>query len=198
MAGLNFLTILRKAQKTGKIPGKPETRDWFRDQARRTVHVNVDKLLKDPNASSTMEPGKLYMFSYDPKWKDKLPYYDAFPLVFPFKVKGDRIWCINLHYLDPTLRAALMDELMKLTDGRTKNENKKLRISYEILNGASRFSLFKPCVKSYLAGHFRSRFLQIPYDQWDIALMLPTARFQKASQSKVWADSRDWVEEDNS
>jgi hypothetical protein len=189
MAGLNFITIFRKAKSSGKIPGRPDARDWLRNQARKTVNVNVNKLLQDPGAVDKLEPGKLYMFAYDPKFKDKLPYYDVFPLVFPFKVKGNRVWGINLHYLPPQLRAVLMDELYGLVDNRFKNENKKLGLSYEILNGASRFDMFKPCVKSYLSGHFRSKFLLIPYDQWDIALMLPTARFQKAAQSSVWEDS---------
>jgi hypothetical protein len=188
---------MRKANAAGKVPGRPDTRKWFQDQARKTVYVNVDRLLKDPNAVDKLEPGKLYMFAYDPKWKDKLPYYDAYPLIFPFRVEANRVWGLNLHYLPPAARAALMDELHTLTDKRFKNDNKKLRMSYELLNGAARFNAFKPCVKSYLPGHFRSRFLQIPYEQWDIALMLPTARFQKASQSHVWDESMDIVKGDS-
>ena len=198
MAGLNFLSIMRKANAQGKIPGRPDSRAWFRNQAKKTVFVNVNKLLKDPHAVDHVEPGKMYLFAYDAKWKDKLPYWDMFPLIFPFKVKGDRVWGINLPYLPIPLRAALMDELYTLVDNRVKNDNKKkLRLSYEILNGAARFKAFRPCIKSYLKSHFRSRFLMIPYDQWDIAMALPLARFQKASQSAVWDDSRDIVK-DNS
>lgn len=184
---------MRKANASGKIPGRPDNRNWFRNQAKKAVYVNVDKLLKDPKTVSNMEPGKLYMFAYDPKHKAKLPYYDAYPLIFPFAVKGNQIWGINLHYLPPKARALLMDELIGLVDNRFKNDNKKLRISYEILNGVSKFDAFRPCIKSYLTGHFRSKFLLIPYDEWDIALTLPTARFQKASQAHVWDESMDIV-----
>jgi hypothetical protein len=193
MAGLAFTTIMRKAHQLGKVPGRPDARKWFRDQAQRTVYVNSDRLLKDPNAVDRLEPGYLYLFAYDAKWKDKLPYWDAFPLVFPFRVDKGRVWGLNIHYLPFDLRAQLMDALMTTVDKRFVNENRKLRISYELLNGAARFSAFKPCVKSYLPSHFRSRFLRIPYDQWDIAMMLPLQRFQKASQSHVWDESRSVV-----
>lgn len=180
---------MRKANAQGKIPGRPDSRGWFRDQAKRVVYVNTNRLLTDPHAVDTLEPGKMYLFGYDPKHKKTLPYYDSFPLIFPFSVKGNQVFGINLHYLPIPARAALMDELYKLVDNRFKSENKKLRLSYEILNGASRFHAFRPCIKSYLQGHFMSRFLLIPYDQWDIALTLPLARFQKQSQASVFDDS---------
>jgi hypothetical protein len=63
-------------------------------------------------------------------------------------------------------------------------------LSYKILGGASRFSYFKPCVKKYLFSHVGSSFMYIAPDEWDVALMLPTERFAKATNSQVWADSR--------
>ena len=196
MAGQVFTTIMRKANSQGKVPGRPDTRGWFRDQAKKVVAVNNNKLLLDPNAVTTMEPGNMYFFAYDAKTKDTLPYWDAFPLIFPFRIDGNRIYGLNLHYLPLPLRAQLMDALYSTVDNRYKNENKRLRISYELLNGASKFSAFKPCIKSYLSDHFRSRFLKIPYEQWDIAMMLPLQRFQKASQSHVWDVSKDIVNGD--
>lgn len=173
----------------GKVPGKEDSREWFRKEAQRVVYVNNDKLLKDPRAVTELEPGKMYLFAYDPKWKDKLPYYDTYPLVFPFRVQSDRVHALNLHYLPPALRAQLMDALYTLVDKRFSNENKKLRLSYEVLKAAAKFKAFKPCVKTYLKTHFMSKFLLIPYDQWDVATMLPLARFKKAAQKKVHEDS---------
>ena len=193
MAGLSFLTILRKAAQSGKVPGSRDDRAWFRDQAQRVVAVNVDKLMLDPNAVTVMQPGKMYLFAYDPKWKEKLPYYDAFPLIFPFRVSGDRIWGVNVHFLPLPLRAQLMDALYSLVDNRFKNDNKKLRISYEILNSAAKFRAFKPCIRSYLSSQFRSKFLLIPYEQWEIAMFLPLARFKKKKQADVHRISKDMV-----
>lgn len=188
MAGLNFVDIARRASKQGIKPGRASL-DWYMKQATSVRSIDVNRLMLDPATVDRVEPGKLYSYFYDPKWKDKLPYYDTFPLVFPFKVEGDKFWGINLHYLQPEMRAVLMDELYSLVDGRVKDGTKRLRLSYEVLNGAARFKAFRPCVKSYLIGHVKSRFLMIPYDQWATAIFLPTARFQKATRTKVWSDS---------
>lgn len=197
MAGLSFVTIMRKANALGKTPGNVDTRNWFREQARKVVAIDNNRLLRDPNAVDNLEPGNMYFFAYDAKWKDKLPYWDAFPLVFPFKINPDGFTGINLHYLPFDLRAQLMDALYGTVDKRYKNENRRLRISYELLNGAARFEPFKPCIKRYLSNQMRSRFLKIPYDQWDVALFLPLQRFQKAPQSHVWDESRDIVNGDS-
>ena len=127
---------------------------------------------------------------YDAKTKDKLPYWDMFPLIFPIEYYGDSMLGINLHYLPPVLRAQLMNALFTTLNNDKYNKTTRLQISYSILKGASRFGYFKPCIKKYLFSHIRSPFIYISPDEWDIALMLPTQRFQKATSEKVWSDSR--------
>jgi hypothetical protein len=97
---------------------------------------------------------------------------------------------INLHYLPPSLRANLMDALYSITNNKRYDENTKLRISYATLKNASKYRYFKPCFKHYLASHVKSRFIEIQPVEWDIALFLPTERFEKAGKSKVFADTR--------
>lgn len=191
MPGLNFPEIVRRGYKSGRIPGRPDSREWYRTQAAAVQQMNANRLMLDPNQKDRQEilPGRMYCFFYDPKHKATLPYYDKFPMVFPLRMDGDSMLGINLHYLPHDLRARLMDALYQLEDKRFTKE-KKLRLSYEILNGAARFKYFKPCVKRYLYSHLRSRFLEIPYGNWDIALMLPLERFEKARKTEVWEDSR--------
>jgi hypothetical protein len=50
--------------------------------------------------------------------------------------------------------------------------------------------LIKPTIKKYLYSHVRSQFLRIDFDEAALAVYLPVQRFVKASESKVWADSR--------
>ena len=63
-------------------------------------------------------------------------------------------------------------------------------LSYDVLNGASKFRLFKPTIKRYLQRQVRSRFIKIASSEWDIALFLPLQKFVGASSNKVYADSR--------
>jgi hypothetical protein len=194
VAGGEFLLIARKGMKSGKVPGRPDSRDWYRKQALAVQQVNANRLMMDPNQKDRQEilPGKMYCFFYDPKHKATLPYYDRFPLVFPLKMDGDGMLGINLHYLPHDMRAMLMDALYQLEDKRYRKD-KKLRLSYEILNGAARFRYFKPCIKKYLFSHLRSRFLEIPYGDWDVALMMPLERFEKQKKQTVWKESRQKV-----
>ena len=125
-------------------------------------------------------------YKYDPKFAKKLPYWDMYPLVFPFeKVKGG-FYGINLHYLPPRERAILMDQLNKYTTNKKYNESTRLRLNYNLLKG---FGRAIPCVKRYLTDNIKSRSVRINADEWEIAIFLPVERFQKQSKAAVWADS---------
>jgi hypothetical protein len=137
--------------------------------------------------------GRMYFFAYDPKTKKDLPYYDRFPLIFPFKKAEGGFMGINLHYLPPRLRAQLMDALYGLSTNKRYDESTRLKLNYNVLNGAARFRFFKPTVKRYLTSHVRSRFIEINATQWDMALFLPVEQFAKASKQKVWRESRNAI-----
>lgn len=173
-------------------PGTVDARDWFRDKAREIRSVQVESIIrKNPEYNkSTIRPGFMYLFNYDPKYKEELPYYDRFPLVFPFEKTEDGFLGMNLHYIPHLYRARLMDQLYDLTNNTRFDATTKLRASYSMLNSAARYKYFKPCVKRYLISHVRSKFLEIPSNEWDIALFLPLERFTKATKNNVYKDSR--------
>lgn len=153
----------------------------------RIVNITEDRLV------SQITVGRMYLFAYDPKTKEDLPYYDKFPLIFPFRrVKGG-FYGINMHYLPPLLRAKLMDQLYSLANNLNFDDSMKLKLSYNILNSASKFKYFTPCVKHYLNSHVRSRFISVPADAWDRVLFLPLERFVGASKQQVYRDSRNKV-----
>lgn len=97
---------------------------------------------------------------------------------------------INMHYLPLPLRAKLMDSLYDVTNNKRYDDSTKLKLSYGILKGAEKFSLFKPTFKRYLNSQVRSRFVQIEPAEWDVALFLNSEQFVGAAKTKVWADSK--------
>jgi hypothetical protein len=135
----------------------------------------------------------MYMFSYDPKFKETLPYYDMFPLIFPIDLRKDGFLGINLHYLPPVLRAKLMNAIYQTINNQAYDSTTKLKISYGILSNASKYRYFKPCIKQYLAAHVQSSYLNIEPTNWDSALMLPTEQFKKATREQVWKDSKGMI-----
>jgi len=188
--------ILQAGVNAGQVPAKTQqARDWFRAQAGQVTasKVGEGKFIRQADSKrmeTTFKMGHMYTFSYDPKHKKTLPYYDRYPLIFPInKAKGGFLG-INMHYLSPPMRARLMDQLYTVTTNETYNENTKLRISYDILESASKFRFFKPTVKHYLNSQVRSKLVYIHPTEWDIALFLPTAKFVGANKRKVYLDSR--------
>lgn len=196
MAAKLFDDILLKGIRSGQVPARTqEAREWYREQAKQVARSSVqeDKLVRQMGTDryeNRFRIGHMYMFVYDPKHKDTLPYYDRFPLIFPINRAKGGFLGINFHYLPPPLRAKLMDALYDVVSNDKFDETTKLRTSYQILNAASTYKEFRPTVKHYLTDHIRTRLVYVNPNEWDIALFLPTERFEKASKSKVWADSR--------
>ncbi len=87
-----------------------------------------------------------------------------------------------------------MDALYDVTNNNAFDETTKMRAHYGILKSAAKFKFFRPTFKQYLRGHVRSRFLYINPSEWDIALFLPVAQWEKKSQRQVWAASKKIIE----
>tara|TARA_X000000950_G_scaffold288637_1_gene406446 strand:- start:683 stop:1273 length:591 start_codon:yes stop_codon:yes gene_type:complete len=188
-----FDEILTKGVRTGQVPARTQAaRTWYRDAAREYRRVNDSKLMKGDADRLTARPlvGQMYMYYYDAKTKDTLPYFDRMPLVFPFKKVAGGFYGLNLHYLPLTLRARLMDALYDTASNSRYDESTRLKINYKLLDNAAKYKGFKPCVKRYLTSQLRSRFMYIYPSEWDVALFLPTERFQGASKTQVWSDTR--------
>jgi hypothetical protein len=191
-----FNDILLRGIRSGQVPARTaEARNWYRDQAKQVNRSDAqgDKLIREADREryeNRFRLGHMYMFAYDPKHKETLPYYDRFPLIFPInKAKGGFLG-INMHYLPPILRAKLMDSLYETITNERYNETTKLNVSYKLLNNASKFKEFKPTIKHYLSSHVRTKLVYINPTEWDVALFLPSAQFVGATKTQVYNDSR--------
>ena len=137
--------------------------------------------------------GGMYMFFYDPKHKDKLPYYDLFPLVIVVGPAPGGFYGLNLHYLPPKLRLQFFSNLMDI-QGSKLSENDKFALTYNTLQRSSKLRYFKPCFKHYLSSQVQGNFAEVPAPEWEIAVFLPTAQFRKANSYKVHYDSRQMIQ----
>lgn len=187
-----FDDIVTTGMRAGQVPARTkQAREWYRQKTKDSIkRVNENKIMADKKRAVTqVQPGSMYLFSYDAKHKDTLPYWDRLPLIFPFRIVEGGFYGINLHYLPPRLRARLMDGLYEYVNNQRFDETTKLRMSYQLLNSVSKLRYFKPCVKHYLNSQVRSNFTYIYPSEWDIAIFLPLARFQKRTANRVYADS---------
>lgn len=168
-----------------------KSKTWFQQQALLLARkrINPKKAFNEQRVTSKIVPGKLYMFFYDPKLKDKLPYYDRFPLVFPYKKTENGFMGLNLHYLPYYQRVMLLDKLMQFASNKNYDENTKIKYSWEMIAGVAKFKLANGCIKQYLDDHVDSMFSEVHPEDWHTALMLPVEQFVGANKSLVWQDS---------
>lgn len=188
-----FDTIITQGVRAGQIPARTTAaRDWFRETAGKINRINERDLMKGDTSRLTSQPllGSMYMFYYNPKYKEELPYYDRFPLIFPYKKVKGGFMGLNLHYLPLQLRARLMDGLYDYANNTRYDESTRLKLNYELLTQASKLRFFTPCIKHYLNAHVQTKFMYVYPSEWDIALFLPTERFVKARKNQVYMDTK--------
>ena len=193
MAEQSFLDTLKQSIKTSAASAKARAAgDWFKEKVRQASAsaqmraVTPNQLLRrQEEGSATL--GKMLFYKYDPKFAKKLPYWDMYPLVFPFEKAKGGFYGLNLHYIPPRERAVLMDQLKRYATNKKYDETTRLKLTYDILKG---FGRAVPCVKRYLGSNVRSNTVRIDADEWEIAIFLPVERFQKQSKRDVWNDSR--------
>jgi hypothetical protein len=182
--------IKESLAKEGIEPRTASARVWLKAKIEDLTVSREDVMRDKTSLKDSTIIGKMYFYYYDPKTKEKLKYYDRFPLVIPVEEYKDGFLGLNLHYIHPKNRVILLDKLSETLSNSQYDEKTKFRVSYNFLKSASKAFEATPCIKRYLFNHVQSRFLQINADEWDIAALLPVEDFKGASTSQVYNDSR--------
>ena len=179
MAQNLFQQLEIEAFRAGITPRTKQSIEWFRKKAAQLGKTTVANVMDEPEIkqvarAETEGPiGNMYMFQYDPKYRQTLPYYDAFPLVIITGARPGGFIGMNLHYLPAVLRAKLLDAILGNSGGAGLPQR-----------------LVEPTIHRYLNNHVRSKFALVDKPEWEIATFLPTADFRKAPMSTVYKDSR--------
>ena len=128
MATSNYIQTVVDAQK-----GRPRSTEWFKDKIKELGEPKPLDLIRDGKRRNAPFYGRLNMFTYSPKHRKKLPYYDTFPLVLPIEQYPDGFLGINFHYLPIPLRIRLLDRLVDYSNNTKFDESTKLIVNYDKL-----------------------------------------------------------------
>ena len=151
----------------------PKSYDWYRKKVSAMTTPGARSLIRSGKATLRPKYGIMNLFGYDPKHKDRLPYYDTFPLIFPLEPAKGGFIGLNFHYLPPLARVQFLRSLANTTTD--KKFDKKTRYNINWRNN----TFMKKTAKHYLFNHVRTSFLNITAEEMAIAIFLPVARFKK-------------------
>jgi hypothetical protein len=176
-----------------KSGGKDRSIRWFREQVRQLGAVPSRQLIREGLVTSRPTYGVMNFFMYDPKYKDNrsvLPYYDRFPLIMPIEPLREQrgsFMGLNFHYLSIPMRIKLLNVIQEYANDDKYDENTRIRLTW---NRIKRNPLVRPTIKMYLREHVRTPFRRINADEMMVAVLLPVQKFVRATDNKVYADSR--------
>lgn len=173
--------------KTDKL--SPLTESFYRQQLR--------KMGRNPNGVfgtsailnrvpySKMAIGKLFLFKYDAKHKDTLPWWDRLPLIILLSATKDDFTGINLHYFPIKKRIEIFDKIVPKRKMSTMGKATQFN-----LKGLADVRNLTAGYKRYLKTHVKTKVIMIHPTEWMKTIYLPLEDFQKASKRKVWSATR--------
>ena len=153
----------------------PKSYDWYRKKVSSMTTPGARSLINKGKATLRPKYGIMNLFGYDPKHKDRLPYYDTFPLIFPLEPAKGGFIGLNFHYLRPGARAAFLRSLANTTTDKKFDKKTRYRINWR------NNEFMRKTAKHYLFNQVRTSFLNITAEEMAIAIFLPVARFKKGS-----------------
>ena len=153
----------------------PKSYDWYRKKVSSMTTPGARSLISKGKATIRPKYGIMNLFGYDPKHKDRLPYYDTFPLIFPLEPAKGGFIGLNFHYLPPLARVRFLRSLANTTTDKKFDKSTRYRINWR------NNTFMKKTAKHYLFNQVRTSFLNITAEEMAIAIFLPVARFKKGS-----------------
>ena len=166
-----------------------ESTEWFSRKIKSYNHNkrNRTSLLNDYERIMSYKVGDLLFFAYNAKTKNKLPYYDAFPLILLThspksfkkrnKEKVSMFSGINFHHIYPTQRAALLYTMLAAS-GSDVIDPTSYNISRRIINSMKGTQNFDKCFRNYLVDYRISDFIKVEPYEYESAVYLPTADYR--------------------
>lgn len=193
----NVVDQFKEGLRSGDFsPRSKESQKWFLEKVKSfgDGSFNRDRLMRAGKAEASPMPGKMYMFWYDPKLKKELPYYDKFPLIVLVDTGVGGLTGLNLHYLPIGLRQKFFyGGLINRASDNEFDANTHFNLTYDYMKQARSLKAFRPCFKKYLTRQIRGRIVNVPADEWELAIHLPTASFQKMDEQAVHRKSEEII-----
>lgn len=151
---------LKQADKKQPVRFGGKSQRWLQGRVKNLVdgeHVQIPKA------------GRMYIYEYFPiSDANKLPVYDRFPLIIALEVSPKLMLGVNLHYLPRKARTKFFIKVLNSGVSANVRRNSRIKLNLNIPS-----ILFK----NYLPNRIKGKIIEIPPEEWALAVALPTAQF---------------------
>ena len=182
----------------GKIRASVACMNWY-EAGVKSKTQNEAKITR-----TRFQPGKIYVFKYDPKYANELPWFDANPVVLAIEQVNNNDLGINLNLLPVPFKEKLLDELFtrmrikvnkKETDEVSKIDalkEKPLRITYEGIKAYLEKDGYDFALRQYIPSRKRDQAV-VSYSKWPEIALCDFMDFNKTNVMKVRLMFRDYL-----
>jgi hypothetical protein len=178
--GAELTASAMSSKKGSKAKQAKKSVAWFK--------AKVGESAKGFKTKGKLEPGKIFTFGYDAKFKDILPYWDKFPLIIVLDVYNDGFMGLNFHYVSPVERMKFFSKMMKFSTQKGEPENMTSKAKFNVSWDAVRnIRHADKMIHKYLYGHVKTSLLEAPPNEWENVIFLPYQKFVGASAKSVWS-----------
>jgi hypothetical protein len=175
----------QKTENKQKIRTSKEAYEWFLNESENKKSTRIEEN-KDP----LMQPGKIYIFKYEPKYEDSLSYYDKHPIVLALGTvmgeEGKMILGLNISWYPPSARKYIVNKIREIYkpsyENAIKNSpfsaNKQGIIYLNIFNLKTALDNigFSFAIRQYIPSRIKSPKVCVCYEDWDKAILLDQPR----------------------
>jgi len=162
--------IRRLVKEAGsKAQARRKAEDWYEESTRSR------KLTEASMIRTRFEPGKIYVFEYDPI-TENLPWFDQNPVVLAIERVDDNDLGINLNLLPVKFKEQLMDDLYDRLEGQINNASsgskynnatrqRPLRITYDGVKAYLKRFGYDFAIRQYKPNR-KSKQAVVSYQSW--------------------------------
>lgn len=146
----------------------------------------INKYFNEPNELRLIKfrgwvPGQLYTYTYDPKWKKTLDFYDTQPIIIFLDNAPKGHYGLNIHFLPQKMRNIIFKEI---------NPSIKKNPFQSGLEKWKRLSIIKgyekALIRRYLTNHIKGKILPIPEQYWTKFRDFPTEKFYGKTSNEIF------------
>jgi hypothetical protein len=197
----NFLQELINLMSTkfsgkGDMPVSEDSKDaykWLLEQMKIAKNKRVAEF-KGP----VMHNGKIYIFKYNAKYKDKLDYWDRHPIVlflgYQAGAEGRLAVGLNISWYPPEARKFIVEKIRHMYKDQYEtamkknpndaNEQRPVIVDLYNLKTAMDSIGLSFALRTYIPGQMTGPQVCIDYEDWDKAIRLDTPRIYPELQTK--------------